>query len=192
MDVNVFFNNLQCHISEAWRHQFSCDPRILSECSNKLPNYCYSLATLKSYVVNQEDLQNLLFRLYDLAWGLHTRFELLLDGKFSSIKFPFQISCWILEDFNDNAVPNRGYSPPMVEEAVGRPKYDISKEQLLHLRELRFNWISISKMLHISRRTLYRHKTNLGIQESLVQDHELNLILRNILTQTPKFMFWEV
>ena len=37
----------------------------------------------------------------------------------------------------------------------GRPKYVVSCEQLVFLRELRFTWTTIAQMYGISRRTLY-------------------------------------
>lgn len=49
----------------------------------------------------------------------------------------------------------------------GRPSFNIEKEQLEYLRSLSFTWVSISKMLLVSRMTIYRHRLHYG----LIEDH---------------------
>ena len=39
----------------------------------------------------------------------------------------------------------------------GRPSFNISKEQLLHLSSLHFNWSEIASLLGVSRMTVYRY-----------------------------------
>lgn len=39
---------------------------------------------------------------------------------------------------------------------LGRPKFDVSKPQILYLRSLAFKWSEIAALLGISRMTLYR------------------------------------
>ena len=38
----------------------------------------------------------------------------------------------------------------------GRPRFDISKEQLLYLYSFSFSWSDIAKVLGVSRMTIYR------------------------------------
>ena len=45
----------------------------------------------------------------------------------------------------------------------GRPKFDISREQLLYLYSLSFSWTDISKMLGVSRMTIYRRRVAYGL-----------------------------
>ena len=46
----------------------------------------------------------------------------------------------------------------------GRPRFDITKEQLLHLSSLNFTWSEIASLLGVSRMTVYRsvYSTNNG------------------------------
>ena len=45
----------------------------------------------------------------------------------------------------------------------GRPPFDTDPEQVLYLYELGFNWTDISKVLGVSRMTLYRKRREAGI-----------------------------
>ena len=42
----------------------------------------------------------------------------------------------------------------------GRPRFDITKEQLLHLSSLDFTWSEIASLLGVSRMTVYRYISN--------------------------------
>ena len=41
---------------------------------------------------------------------------------------------------------------------VGRPRFDITREQIEHLTSLSFSWTQIAGMLGVSRNTLYRRR----------------------------------
>ena len=45
----------------------------------------------------------------------------------------------------------------------GRPRFDISQEQVVYLRSLSFSWSHISSMLGVSRMTLYRRRAEFGM-----------------------------
>ncbi len=45
----------------------------------------------------------------------------------------------------------------------GRPRFHVTKEQLEFLRSLSFSWSSISKMLGVSRMTIYRRRVQYGL-----------------------------
>ncbi|KAI7790238.1 hypothetical protein IRJ41_020987, partial [Triplophysa rosa] len=45
----------------------------------------------------------------------------------------------------------------------GRPRYDISYEQMCHCLRLGFNWQGIASLFGIDRRTLFQHRQHLGI-----------------------------
>lgn len=70
----------------------------------------------------------------------------------------------------------------------GRPRYDISHEQLCHCLRLGFNWQGIASLLAIDRRTLFQHRQRLGIRPlefAELSNNELNTLVREILQRTP-------
>ena len=48
----------------------------------------------------------------------------------------------------------------------GRPRFEIPKEQLVYLSSLSFSWTDISRMLRVSRMTIYRRR----VEYDLVRD----------------------
>ena len=49
-------------------------------------------------------------------------------------------------------------SPSVRSSGRGRPKFDISKEQLEFLASMSFTWTQIAEMLGVSRMTIYRRR----------------------------------
>ena len=76
--------------------------------------------------------------------------------------------------------------PTHITNRPGRPKYDITKNQLEFLRCKHFSWVNIAKMLHVSTRTL-RRKNELGIDDnfSVISEEELTRIMEEIIKVTP-------
>ena len=73
------------------------------------------------------------------------------------------------------------------ENGRGRPKFDITQEQIEYLRYLSFSWSSISSLLGVSRMTLYRRKKQFGISStnSSLTDSELDERIREIRRELP-------
>ncbi|XP_028412399.1 uncharacterized protein LOC114535216 [Dendronephthya gigantea] len=69
----------------------------------------------------------------------------------------------------------------------GRPKYDITKNQLEFLRSKHFSWVNIAKLLHVSTRTLRRRKNELGMNDefSAISEEELTQAMEDIRKVTP-------
>ncbi len=69
----------------------------------------------------------------------------------------------------------------------GRPKFDITQEQIEYLRYLSFSWTSISSLLGVSRMTLYRRKREFGISATnfSMTDSELDECIREIRRDLP-------
>ncbi len=71
----------------------------------------------------------------------------------------------------------------------GRPKFVISKEQLLYLRSsLKFPWTSIAQLLGVSRTTVYRRRVECGMltePSNRLTDDELVAILRDLKNELP-------
>ena len=71
----------------------------------------------------------------------------------------------------------------------GRPRLDVSEEQLVHLLSLRFTCPAIASMLGVSLRTLRRRMTELGFSVcdfySTISDYDLDLAISALRVQYP-------
>ena len=70
----------------------------------------------------------------------------------------------------------------------GRPHRVITQEQLEYLRYMKFSWTQISKLLGVSRMTVYRRRRDLG---NLQSDHGLSIsdaLLSSLLQQIRREM----
>ena len=83
----------------------------------------------------------------------------------------------------DLAYLNLEPPPTEISRGPGRPKYIISEEKLVFLKQLGFTWKNIATVLLVSRWTIYRRINQLGLHEvtgcSNLTDEELdNIIIR--------------
>ena len=72
--------------------------------------------------------------------------------------------------------------------SIGRPYINISKEDILSLRRLNYTWTKISRMLGVSRKTLYRRLEEYEIPHSnysCVSSDELDEIVKDIKVNFP-------
>lgn len=67
----------------------------------------------------------------------------------------------------------------------GRPKFDITQEQLEYLSSMSFNWSQVARLLGVSRTTVYRRRIELGRLASNVTDDQLREIIRDIRRNYP-------
>ena len=78
----------------------------------------------------------------------------------------------------------------------GRPKFDITKQQLEYLRSLGFTWVQIAKLVGVSRMTIFRRRQEFEMAESFnmsITDHELEIVVRQIKQDFPyvgQTMIW--
>ena len=67
---------------------------------------------------------------------------------------------------------------------IGRPRVDVEIEDIEYLRQLRFSWTCIAKILNISRSTLYRRLDEEGLSRQLtftnISDQELDMEMEDI------------
>ena len=70
--------------------------------------------------------------------------------------------------------------------SVGRPRYLISEEVLLHLRSSGFTWTKIAQMLLVSRWTLRRRIVEYGLEEitgfSMILDVQLDNVVERFMS----------
>jgi len=72
--------------------------------------------------------------------------------------------------------------------AVGRPRVDVSKEDIVDLRKLNYSWSKIAEMLGISRQTLYRRLEEYNISTCDFADilpHQLHAIVKEVKVKYP-------
>lgn len=87
---------------------------------------------------------------------------------------------------SDQCQSTASYNLPLVKDgSVGRPKKYISAEQIIYLKKFCNNWTDLAKILNTSRSTLYRRRKSLGITVPIIDDHQLNREISNILSHTP-------
>ena len=89
------------------------------------------------------------------------------------------------------------YSAPMsTAVGPGRPKFQISRDQLQYLSSMSFNWTQIANMLGVSRMTIYRRRVEYGLISSTsgsLTDGELRIVLNEIQRDQPvlgETMIW--
>lgn len=72
---------------------------------------------------------------------------------------------------------------------VGRPRYIISRQQILYLREFSFKWTEIAGILGISISTLNRHRASLGLGSeprfTAITDEDLDTLVREVVGRSP-------
>ena len=91
----------------------------------------------------------------------------------------------------DAASANHFHPRPPVERRSGRgrPRFKITKEQLLYLSSMSFSWSNVSVMLGVSRMTIYRRRVEYELLQdprSIPSEAQLRTILREIKHGQPE------
>lgn len=85
-------------------------------------------------------------------------------------------------------VPDTAYRSPTIQTGHrGRPRFDVSANQLEYLASLSFSWSAIANMLGVSRMTLYRRRVQFGMLQRgrTVRNDELLMLLRTMRSEYP-------
>ena len=77
------------------------------------------------------------------------------------------------------------YQVPLVSTRLGRPRFDISQEQLIYLHSLSFSWSQIAAILGVSRMTLYRRRAEFGMPSRVIGDKQLRSMMREMHSFQP-------
>ena len=70
----------------------------------------------------------------------------------------------------------------------GRPRFDVTKEQLEYLRSMSFTWTDIGNILGVSQMTLYRRRRDYGLDSEPTNpssDADLSCVLSEMRVQFP-------
>ena len=95
-----------------------------------------------------------------------------------------------LETLQSGAQSN-AYSAPQLY-AVGRrgrPRFEVTRDQLEYLASLSFTWTQTAAMLGVSRMTVYRRRQEFGMLGSAtatLTDEELQVVLREMRVELPE------
>ena len=79
--------------------------------------------------------------------------------------------------------------PPLLRSSRGRPRFDITREQLIYLASMSFTWTGIAKMLGVSRMTIYRRRVEYSLVEDprvVPTDAQLHTAIRDIQAGQPE------
>ena len=71
----------------------------------------------------------------------------------------------------------------LTESCNGRPKLEVTKEEILQLKHLNYSWSKIAEILDVSRQTLYRRLQEFGIDSckfTNISDQDLETYLKDI------------
>ena len=87
------------------------------------------------------------------------------------------------------------FLPSIETQRRGRPKFDISRDQLEYLSSMSFSWTQIACMSSVSRMTIYRRRIEYGISSSRnhLSDDDLKIIIQQISAEQPALgetMMW--
>lgn len=132
-----------------------------------------------------------------LRWMLSVLSEAVLEG--DAMNFRAQLSqikgsleAMQLQIFDKiRSLDSEGYRCQREQGNVGRPRYIITREQIIYLREFSFKWTEIADLLGVSISTLNRHRVSLGLGSDVtprfsdVSDADLDVLVRDIVRRTP-------
>ncbi|KAL1489247.1 hypothetical protein ABEB36_014180 [Hypothenemus hampei] len=155
-----YFQELISDYQECYRRQFDLNIILVEENLITLEDHCFILNRLLTNVDNdllQEKFQNL----HSMEWQLHSILQNLFDAQ-----HPGYVTTTVRND------------------GVGRPKLDITAEQISFLRNMGSSWTNISNTLGVSRRTLFRYREMFNLREEFITDEQLRISIQEILNIT--------
>jgi hypothetical protein len=156
----------------------STDHLLLEYLERKLENY---ITILFGLICQLEDVKCNLENSNESE--VLTLLKQLLDHSYCKREVIFQK----ISEQEDKIDEGSKYCPPQ-DKTLGRPKFSITKEQLLTLRETGMKWSKIAECLNVSERTLYSrvHEYDIHGTFSDISNTELDKVLGDILSITPR------
>lgn len=101
------------------------------------------------------------------------------------------LSLWqehLSQSTSDTSHPHSYTASAIRSHPRGRPKFEISKEQLQYLRSMSFTWVQIAKLVGVSCLTIYRRRQEFGIVEipgGNISDQELVHVVQQLKQESP-------
>lgn len=92
-----------------------------------------------------------------------------------------------LDSYMSHSTTTAYRAAPISSGRRGRPKFDVTENQLAYLSSLSFTWVQIARMLGISRMTLYRRRVNFGMlrRGQTIRDDQLLHLCREMRLEFP-------
>ena len=92
--------------------------------------------------------------------------------------------------FDNGILRSTAYSAPLSHSSNlrGRPKFEITHEQLCYLRSMCFSWVQIALVLGVSYSTIYRRRQEFGMADRYgahITDSELREVLHRLRGELP-------
>ena len=176
-----------------WESFFEEVARLLESCGRSFDSASESMANytverLSTCIVSLQNILTVLVSESSLGEVKENVEHLLTICRLLSVEWEKKIDQMCLED-NDHAYTAPVTSPGSgTGRMLGRPPFDISKDQLLYLSSLSFTWTDIARILGVSRMTIYRRRVKYGIQQdasTVLTDIQLRALLQDIKSENP-------
>ena len=176
-------------INETWADVFSCIDELLRNIDVKKddPNVNFHEAAL---IFNRiETTLSILLSLTSLDIDLDGNTVFVLDELSESIKELYYYWGTKLAEMRRAMVtlPNLRIENLNTSGHQGRPSFCIPKEILENLRASGYSWTEISKILHVSRWTIYRRVREFNLQDldrfSHISNDELDKLIRGYISR---------
>eukprot|EP00794_Sanderia_malayensis_P013267 gene13267-14634_t len=162
-EVGSFLENLQ-------RNYYICDINGMEYDIRKLDQYIEIFAALLSVLLTVQEAPLLLTQ--------------IVSGLANSLrKRKYDIS----KKLSDHLKDKEQVYVCETEDTGGRPRFVVTREQIVVLRDTGMTWSDISKCLCISPKTLYRRRQEYDIPNNFsnISDSELDNLLSDVLALTP-------
>ena len=94
-----------------------------------------------------------------------------------------------VEQFDSLRMVDAYHAPTVPSIGPGRPRFQITQDQLEYLASLSFTWTEIASLLNVSRMTIYRRRQEYGLLNTPttnVTDDELQAIIHQMHSQLPE------
>lgn len=162
------------------------------------------LERLQSGITNVVSLKHHLLYYLDTHGTPAGTEELEVIRRYSTLFGELVIILWSISQQWENYIDEiqsqwsrNSYQVPLViSTSPGRPRFDISQEQLVYLHSLSFSWSQIAAILGVSRMTLYRRRAEFGMLGSpsqVIGDEQLHSMVREMHSFQPglgEVMIW--
>ncbi len=178
----------------SWTEFFSHVSSFLTNCQRQygIANKNFSEYAVEHLTVTIESLSN---NIISVIHGSNVSTLAQMEESLNQLLQTLRhiLNMWIEYCENLDVLQNRSRYTVPVSTNIGNsrrgcPPYLIRKEQLEYLRSLSFSWVDISKLLMVSRMTLYRRRVEFGIvriSNLSISDPELTLLVQRTITQHP-------
>ena len=94
-----------------------------------------------------------------------------------------------VEQFDSLRMVDAYHAPTVPSIGPGRPRFQITQDQLEYLASLSFTWTEIASLLNVSRMTIYRRRQEYGLLNTPttnITDDELQAIIHQMHSQLPE------